>query len=163
MQRLYLLAFLLTANHAEAEKCFFAGIEDALNERRVFKEWARYWSRRIVIKNAIRMIAPLSAQSHTQSDSWTKTDDALAVCKTMSAVAQLASLDRFVFVMSVLERYSVRECAALLGCSPRDVQMARSRALQELPALYPALTPANATDHHSTAERLQREYEGSRS
>jgi DNA-directed RNA polymerase specialized sigma24 family protein len=163
MQSLYLLAFLLTANHEDAKQCFFVGIEDALNERRVFKEWARSWSRRIVIKNAIRMIAPVSAQSHAQSDRWARTDDESAACKTMSAITQLASLDRFVFVMSVLERYSVRECAALLDCNPRDVQMARSRALQQLPALYPALTPANAEDHHATAEKLQPEYERSRS
>lgn len=163
MQSLYLLAFLLTANHADAEQCFFAGMKDALNGRTVFKEWARSWSRRVVITNAIRMIAPMSPQSHEHPDRWAKADDDSAACTTISAVAQLASLDRIVFVMSVLERYSVWECAALLDCTARDVQRARIRALQQLPALYPASLSANAADRHCATERPQREYERSRS
>src|SRR5215510_1726681 len=37
MKPLYLLAFLLTANHAEAEQCFVSGIDDAAKGNRVFK------------------------------------------------------------------------------------------------------------------------------
>jgi DNA-directed RNA polymerase specialized sigma24 family protein len=162
MQNLYLLAFLLTANHSDAEQCFLAGMEDALNERAVFREWAGSWSRRVVIKNAIRMVAPSSSQSNAQPDRWATADDKSVACTTISAVAQLAALDRIVFVMSVLERYPVRECAALLGCSARDVHRARMRALRQLPGLHMALLPVNAADYHSAAERLQREYERSR-
>jgi len=42
----------------------------------------------------------------------------------------LQPLDRFVFVMSVLEGYADRECSALLGCTPAEVVEARIRALQ---------------------------------
>jgi hypothetical protein len=42
----------------------------------------------------------------------------------------LAPLERFVFVMSVLERYSDRECSLLLYCMVKDVIDARSRSLQ---------------------------------
>jgi DNA-directed RNA polymerase specialized sigma24 family protein len=161
MRRLYLLAFLLTANHAHAEQCLLAGMEDALNEHRVFKEWVRPWTRRIVIKNAIRLIAAPSAQAHEQPDRWTEADNESAVCLTISAIAQLASFDRIVFVMSVLERYSGWECAALLDRSVREVQRARIRALQQLPVLYPALLPPNTEDHYQVVERQQREYERS--
>jgi len=139
MQSLYLLAFLLTASHEHAEQCFFASMEEALNERMVFKEWARSWSRRILIKNAIRLIAARSAQSHEQPDRWARADDKSVACTRIRAVTQLASFDRIVFVMSVLEGYSEWECASLLDCSARDVQGARIRALQQLPALYPAM------------------------
>jgi DNA-directed RNA polymerase specialized sigma24 family protein len=44
----------------------------------------------------------------------------------------LRDFDRFVFVMSVLERYSEHECALLLGCTPPDVREARTRALQHI-------------------------------
>jgi DNA-directed RNA polymerase specialized sigma24 family protein len=73
------------------------------------------------------------AQSHARPDHWAKTNDESEACTTINAVAQLASLDRIVIVMSVLERYSVRECAALLDCSVRDVQPARMRALLQIP------------------------------
>ena len=137
MQSLYLLAFLLTASREHAERCFLAGIEEALNERIVFSEWARCWSRRILIKNAIRLIAPGSLNRMTnQTVGPEQTTDrrrarGLDLCST--------SFDRIVFVMSVLEGYSDWECASLLDGSARDVQGARIRALQQLPGLYPAM------------------------
>jgi len=138
-QSLYLLAFLLTANHKNAEQCFFASMEEAFNERTVFKERARSWSRRLVIRNALRLIAAPSAQSHEQPERWAEAEDESAAWMTISAVTQLPSFDRIVFVMSVLERYSEWECALLLDSRARDIQAARIRALQQLPALYPAI------------------------
>jgi DNA-directed RNA polymerase specialized sigma24 family protein len=138
MQSFYLLAFLLTASHEHAEQCFFAAMEDALKERRVFKGWARSWSRRLVINNAIHLIAAPFGKSYEQPGSLAEANDESGALTTISAVTHLASFDRIVFVMSVLERYSEWECALLLDCSTRDVQRARIRALQELPALYAA-------------------------
>ena len=51
---LYLLAFLLTANHKEAEQCFVATIQEAFQAQAVFQEWARAWVKRCLIKNAIQ-------------------------------------------------------------------------------------------------------------
>ena len=58
MNGLYLLSFLLTADHEKAEQCFVSGLEDAVNGNRVFKEWARSWARRVIIKNAVKVINP---------------------------------------------------------------------------------------------------------
>ena len=162
MQSLYLLAFLLTANHEHAEQCFCAAMEDGLNEHSVFKEWARSWSRRIVIKNAIRLFATsLSAHSPRQPDRWAEAGVELAVCTTINSVTQLAYFDRVVFVLTVLERYSARECALLLDCSVRDVQGARIRALQQLPVCIRPC-PLNAEEVQCATEKLHREHERSR-
>jgi len=138
MQSFYLLAFLLTASLEHAEQCFLAAFEDALKERRVFKGWARSWSRRLVIKNAIHLIAAPFGKSYEQAGGWAEANDESWALTTISTVTHLAWFDRIVFVMSVLERYSERECALLLDCNTRDVQSARIRALQQLPALCPA-------------------------
>ena len=61
MNRLYLLAFLLTTDHVTAEKCFVLGLEDSKNGNLVFKDWAESWARRSIIANAIRMIHPAPA------------------------------------------------------------------------------------------------------
>src|SRR5215470_1235163 len=61
MSSLYMLSYVLTADHDLAEKCFVSGLDDCSSGNRVFKEWARSWARRVVIKNAIRMIAPGNA------------------------------------------------------------------------------------------------------
>src|SRR5437773_12024684 len=55
---LYLLALLLTADASKAEQCFVAGLEDSIQGNRVFKEWVRSWSRRMIIQSAIRMMSP---------------------------------------------------------------------------------------------------------
>jgi hypothetical protein len=52
----------------------------------------------------------------------------------MDAVLALEPFERFVYVLTVLERYSEHECSVLLGCARRDVIAARVRALQQLGA-----------------------------
>ena len=51
-----------------------------------------------------------------------------------AVVASWEPFERFVFVMAVLEGYSVRECAALLACPVQDVIAAKSLTLQRLAA-----------------------------
>jgi len=55
---LYLLSLLLTADSEKAERCFVAGLESSIQGNAVFKEWARSWSKRTIITNAVRMILP---------------------------------------------------------------------------------------------------------
>jgi hypothetical protein len=45
-------------------------------------------------------------------------------------VAALSAFERFVFVMSVLEKQSDEDCSMLLGCSRRDVMIARELAFK---------------------------------
>ena len=58
MNSLFLLAFLLTADHGRAEQCFVSGLDDAVVGNPVFKEWARSWARRAIIQKAVRLINP---------------------------------------------------------------------------------------------------------
>jgi len=53
----------------------------------------------------------------------------------VTAILDLENLERFVFVMSVLERYSDHDCAILLGCARREIITVRARAVQQLGAL----------------------------
>jgi hypothetical protein len=45
-------------------------------------------------------------------------------------IVRLNSFERFIFVMSVLEKYSVHECSLLIGCLRQDVIGARTAAIQ---------------------------------
>ena len=47
-----------TGSHEKAEQCFVAGIEDCAQGSSVSRQWARSWARRVIIRNAVRMIAP---------------------------------------------------------------------------------------------------------
>jgi hypothetical protein len=54
---LHLLSFLLTADHEKAERCFVAGLDECVDGDSVFKEWARPWARRMIVRNALQMIS----------------------------------------------------------------------------------------------------------
>jgi hypothetical protein len=126
MNGLYLLSFLLTAHPEKAELCFVSGLEDSVDASPVFKQWARSWARRAIIQNAVRLIRPRPGEGNGGPRS------SFADHERLAAVLELAPLERFVYVMSVLEGYSDQDCSVLLSCSRRDVVAARTRAFEQI-------------------------------
>jgi DNA-directed RNA polymerase specialized sigma24 family protein len=131
MDSLYLLALLLTADQEQAERCFAAALDDCKQGRRVFREWASSWSKRAVIKRAIEMVAPASGHLRDKLQAFDR-ELKSEMNGPMAAIIQLPPLQRFVFVMSALERYSVQDCASLLNCTRQELLIEQSRALQTL-------------------------------
>jgi DNA-directed RNA polymerase specialized sigma24 family protein len=129
MDRLYMLSFLLTADHTMAERCFVGGLEDSAKSSRVFKEWAHSWARRMIVQNAVQMIGPQPANNQAVDRS---AEDSEIRPIEISAVAGLPAFERFVFVLSVLESYPVQDCALLLHCTRGEATAARARALQQI-------------------------------
>jgi DNA-directed RNA polymerase specialized sigma24 family protein len=142
---LYLLALLLTADPGKAEQCFVAGIGDSVEGNRVFGEWAYSWARRTIIQCAIRMIEPTRERLTVANTEQLR----LEVEPRLRAILTLDPLERFVFVMSVLEGYSYHDCSILLKCSPQTVVNARARALEHL-ANAGEIVAAHGEGLHST-------------
>jgi DNA-directed RNA polymerase specialized sigma24 family protein len=135
---LYLLSLLLTGNPEKAEQCFVEGIAESTKENRVFKEWARSWARRTIILSAIRVIGPRERSVTTiqNADLELVMDKVPMVLHAeVCAILELAPFERFVFVMSVLERYSDNDCSILLRCARRNIVTARTHAMQQLVTL----------------------------
>jgi hypothetical protein len=139
MSALYMLSFLLTADREKAEQCVVSGLEDAVGGNRVFKEWARSWARRAIIRNAVRMIEPLPVEgSYVDSASVNirgtthPTEQQAEIQAEIAVVLELEPFERFVYVMSILEHYRDQDCSVLLDCSRRGVVAARIRALQQI-------------------------------
>jgi hypothetical protein len=137
MTRLYLLSYFLAANHETAERCFVCGIGDCVQGNLVFQKWARSWSRRTIVHNAIRMMSPhagvttaISGAVHLAAEGEPQRirNEDIAI----DSVLSLGAFERFVFVLSVLERYADQDCSVLLGCSRNDVREGRVRAFQQL-------------------------------
>jgi DNA-directed RNA polymerase specialized sigma24 family protein len=153
MDRLYLLSYLLTADRAMAEKCFVGGLEDSAKSPRVFKEWAQSWARRMIVQNAIQMIQPQPGDNPAANQS---ANGNIAGPAQISAVVGLPAFERFVFVMSVLERYSDQDCALLLNTTREEVIVARTRALQRLgdsaESQHAPATPADGSGERLTQE-----------
>jgi hypothetical protein len=104
LDRLYLLALILAGDEVIAEKCFLAAFDSCAQESRIFKESALSWSRRSVIKNAIRIMLPASDNSSPQCLVAKRNSLDLDEDASLKCLQDLPPFDRFVFVMSVLER-----------------------------------------------------------
>jgi DNA-directed RNA polymerase specialized sigma24 family protein len=167
MNRLYQLAFLVTGDHALAEKCFVSGLEESTKGNPVFKEWAESWASRMILRNAIQMIRPRPLGGEILSPVSDGTvRHAAAEPAAISVLIGLPAFDRFVFVMAVLERYPDQECSLLLGCTGDEVKAARIRALERIgrsaglrgqPAKLSQQPPRDArraTRHPELASRL---------
>ncbi len=133
MDSMHLLSFLLTADLMKAEECFVCGLADCVTGSYVFRDWARSWARRTIIQNAIRMLAPRKDHSAVAdvpsgpvSPSFGRTPEA---GYAIGSILRLEDFERFVFVMSVLVKYSDQDCAVLLGCSRQDIGETRMQAL----------------------------------
>lgn len=154
MKSLYLLAFLLTANHQDAEQCFVSTVNAGFEEQAVFKGWSRSWIKRSLIKHAIQIASPASVRDTKKRDLWSVERDGVTGDCDIDAVTRLAPLERFVFVMTDLERYSAWECSLLLRRSMKQVVQARTRALRELPGperLLPTAEAMFSPSTHATA------------
>jgi hypothetical protein len=134
MAGLHRLAFLLTADHAKAEQCFVAGLEDSIHGNPVFRQWARAWSKRAIIQSAIKAIAPAPTRHAIPEAPEAQWESGNNIESIAAIVASWEPFERFVFVMAVLEGYGLRECAALLACPVQDVITAKSFAMQRLAA-----------------------------
>lgn len=142
MDSLYSLALVLTGSHELAHKSFMAALNDCRTGSTVFQEWARPWSRRAVIKSAIRLLDPIRSSANDDLKAELEAT-ANEMDPSARSFLQLDRFDRFVFVISVLEGYTVPECAALLGGSPREVEQARVRALKQIAGGSQNISPAS--------------------
>jgi hypothetical protein len=130
MHSLYLLSFLLTADHDKAEQCLVSAMGECMEQVGVFMDWARSWTRGAVLKHAIQMIMPTPQYADSVSMMNLARSGMRAEDDPFAAILLLDAFERFVFVISILEEQSDEECATLLSCSRRDVMMARLLALK---------------------------------
>ena len=134
---LYQLSYLLTGDDEKAQQCFVAGFEQSVQANKVFKDWARSWAKRAIIKNAIRALQSQTADSESSLPASVVAEkNKLRIIREghleIDGVLALEDFERFVFVMTVLERYSDHESALLIGCSIKEIQAARICALEEI-------------------------------
>jgi hypothetical protein len=151
MHGLYLLSFLLTGDKDKAEQCFIGGLGECLEGIGAFMEWARLWARRAIIREAIRMIKPAPDDTDLSPLlNINKSRNSSPTNNLLAAIVSLSAFERFVFVMSALERLSDGDCLSLLRCTRRELDFARELAVSCL------ATTDNCTDYLHEALRAWR-------
>ena len=128
-ERFYLLAFLLTTNHQLAEDCLSRVLSGLHKDKTVFKPHVGTWIRSRIIKDVLRNRFGRPFPAGQNRDSWFAGTEAR---EHIDAVAKMGPLERFVFVLSFLEGYSLKDCGLLMNCNQQMIVEARTRALKIL-------------------------------
>jgi hypothetical protein len=136
MTDLFRLALHLTAGAEKAERCLILAMRECLANSAVSKEWALTWARRTVVRNAIRLVlgtgnaTPNDIKSEAGPDFRLPSSEyRIEALRDSLAILTLPQFDRLVFVICVLEHYSVPDCALLLKRPPKDINDACVRAI----------------------------------
>lgn len=143
------LSLHLTADAGKAERCLILAMIDCVFRSTVSKDRVHTWARRMVIRNAIRLVwgtpnyilGESGFEFHLQPS-----ELPLQELPESIVILTLPDLDRLVFVICVLERYSILDCALLLGKSPQEVYDAIVRAKRVV------LPLEEWRDHETTAK-----------
>jgi hypothetical protein len=139
---LYLFSFLLTADLDKAKQCFFRGMGECDEEISVFVASAQTRARRRILNTAIWMIMPAPESADDSPFGFHKGWRTSGRTSLFDAILGLNAFERFVHVMSALEKHSDDDCSILLRCSRRDVMIARTVALERLASTYNACDQA---------------------
>lgn len=133
MTDLFHLAFLLTADIKKAEHCIILSMHQSMERGQVFKAWLPVWIRNTVIQNGVAIVERFRGRSLGEASipSIPETQQ-IGACDDLAAVVQLSDLDRLVWVICILERYTTSHCAKLLSRSVQEVRDARNRAIAEI-------------------------------
>jgi len=74
----------------------------------------------------------------------------------IATVLALGDFERFVFVLSVLERYSDQDCSILLSCSREEVRTARVRAILQISEIQQRNAALEDDARYSAAQAMSR-------
>jgi hypothetical protein len=129
MRSLYMLALMLTGNAADAEACFVSAFAACQTATRIFKPWAASWSRLSVVDRAMHANRPRIAH---KMELLAERDETHSLPAELAAVLRLDDFRRFVYVLTVLEKYSIRDAAILLKHGVRDVALAQRQSIELL-------------------------------
>ena len=128
------LALLLTGNSEAVKPCLSRALRDCISSISVSRDWILRWTRRVIIRNAINLVMNPGRDSLVETSDDTVNgliafshDDSLVATADFDSICALPELDRLVYVICILEHYSMYDCALLLGRSLREVNEARQR------------------------------------
>ena len=129
------LSLHLTADAEKAERCLILAMRDCFFRSIIAKDQVYNWVRRMVIRNAVRLIwgtptdllADPAQEFQLQPAGYPRE----VIVESVEILA-LPDLDRLAFVICILERYSILDCALLLRKTPQEVQEAVLRAADQV-------------------------------
>lgn len=151
---LFRLSLCLTVDAEKAERGLILAMRECFANNSVSREWALIWARRAVVRNAIRLVFGAESLNPHNTHCEAALDSRLPpsgyqieALQDSLAILMLPDLERLVFVICELERYSIPDCALLLKRSPKEISDARVRAINQVAAAD--ASPVNQNRHRN--------------
>jgi DNA-directed RNA polymerase specialized sigma24 family protein len=147
---LFRLSLQLTADAVKALHCLTLAKNDCRGTNTITQDFAHVWARRMVIRNAIDLVMGIDRDNASDAgpEFYLQPSEVEKEEQLESAtVLHLPKFDRLAFVICVLERLSILDCALLLGKSPKDVKEAIVRATNRI-GLHAAASHADSPRAH---------------
>jgi DNA-directed RNA polymerase specialized sigma24 family protein len=135
MTELFSLAMDLTADADRAETCLILAMRDCFQKNSLAKHRVHAWARRMVIRNAIRLVLGVENEILCEAGldfPLQPRESPIDALMDSIAIRNLPDLDRLAFVICVVERYSILDCALLLRKAPQEVHDAIVRATNQV-------------------------------
>lgn len=141
MSAMFQLALLLNADVETAEECLIDAMRECLEAEQVYKRFIGVWARRAVIRHGIRLAGARhldGAGINSEIDVPCPAHDTpnlppIASCE-YGAIFSLRTFERLVYVLAIIEGYTVSDCALLLGKPPSDIRCALEEAAAQVEA-----------------------------
>jgi hypothetical protein len=139
MTKLFWLAMDLTADTDRAETCLILAMRDCFQKNSLAKHRVHTWARRMVIRNAMRLVLGIENEILCEAGldfPLQPREFPIDPLRDSVAIRNLSELDRLAFVICVVERYSILDCALLLRKAPQEVHDAIVRATNQVVPTY---------------------------
>jgi hypothetical protein len=135
MTTLFCLAMDLTADADRAETPLILAMRDCFQKNNLAKHRVHTWARRMVIRNAIRLVLGIENEILCEAGldfPLQPSEFPADALRNSVAIRNLPDPDRLAFVICVVERYSILDCALLLRKAPQEVHDAIVRATNQV-------------------------------
>ena len=135
MTKLFCLAMDLTADADRAETCLILAMRDCFQKNGLAKHRIHTWARRMVIRNALRLVLGIENEILCEAGldfPLQPNEFPVDAHRDSIAIRNLPDLDRVTFVICVVERHSILDCALLLRKAPQEVHDAIVRATNQV-------------------------------
>lgn len=132
------LSLQLTATAQKAHRCLIHAMRDCFGKSTISRGFARVWARRMIMRNAIRLVLGIDNDTASETESELHLQPSkyrIVELQESVAILELSDFDRLAFVICVLERLLILDCALLMRSSPNDVNAAIIRVTNRIASL----------------------------
>jgi DNA-directed RNA polymerase specialized sigma24 family protein len=139
----YWIALVLTGDDKKASRIVASGIHEIADSGTVFGEWMCAWGIGVVIKACVALRADELRKEEGSGEYWRAKAAPLSTERLRQALLLLPLFPRFVYVLRVLEGYSLSYIASVLSVDKEACQAALTYSFRAFAQVLMSVQPTS--------------------